>query len=108
MVTIERDAKAIFRTFNPDAQSIEILGSFTGWHDRPVRMTKTTDGWWHAEIELSPGDHEFQYLVDRRDWLADYAAGGLRMGKFGSWLSLLSVPAPATAQRTRTEYRLAA
>lgn len=108
MVTIERDAKAVFRTFNPHATSVEILGTFTGWHDHPVRMTKTTDGWWHAEIELTPGDHEFQYLIDRREWVADYAAGGLRMGKFGSWLSLLSVATPAVTKRSMPTLRAAA
>lgn len=106
MVTIERDGKASFRCFMPDAQSVEIRGSFTGWHDSPVRMTKTTDGWWHADVELDAGDHEFQYLVDRREWFPDYAAGGIRMGKFGSWLSLLSVP--ATVSRQTQKLRIAA
>jgi len=108
VVTIERDGKANFRCFNPDASSIEILGSFTGWRDRPIRMTKTTDGWWHADVELASGDHEFQYLVNSQEWLADYAAGGLRMNKFGSWVSLLSVPTELAVRFGSSDLRIAA
>ncbi|MBL0926526.1 MAG: hypothetical protein IBJ11_02595 [Phycisphaerales bacterium] len=90
MVTLtEKDAE--FRLFAPDARTVEILGSFTGWHDQPVAMRPHGDGWWSARLELLPGDHEFQYLIDRTVWLADYAAGGVRLSRLGSWVSLLTI-----------------
>jgi len=56
-------------------------------------MSRDSAGWWTAEIDLGPGDHEFQYLVDNDHWLADYAAGGLRLNRYGTWVSQLHIPA---------------
>ncbi len=92
MVSIHDGRSADFAMYLPNAQSVEIRGSFTGWHDRPIPMSRTSDGWWTATVLLPAGDHEFQYFVDHRQWIPDYAAGGLRMSQFGSWVSLLHVP----------------
>lgn len=81
-----------FRVFMPDASSVELVGSFTGWRERAIPMKRSEDGWWTATLDVEAGDHEFQYLVDGHHWLADYAAGGLRMNKYGTWVSLLHVP----------------
>ena len=93
MVTITDRGTAVFRVFEPGVQRVEIRGSFTDWHARPVAMRSEGEGWWQAEIEVAPGDHEFQYLVDGSRWTTDYAASGVRLTRLGSWVSLLHVPA---------------
>jgi hypothetical protein len=84
-----------FRLYRPEASSVELAGCFTGWLDRPIRMSAEGDGWWSARVELAPGDYEFRYLVDRRDWQTDYAASGVRRDDLAGWMSLLHVPAHA-------------
>jgi hypothetical protein len=87
-----------FRVYRPEASDVLLMGDFTRWHDEPIAMTADGDGWWSASLPLEPGDYEFQYLVDHRWWLADYAASGVRLNDFGTWVSLLHVavetPAP--------------
>lgn len=92
MVT-QTSAHAVrFRVYMPEASRVDVVGTFTDWRERAVAMTRDGEGWWSAELTLDTGDHEFQYLVDGLHWLADYAAGGLRMNRYGTWVSLLHVP----------------
>jgi len=100
MVHLTADGRTRFRVFAPEAERVELLGCFTGWHDNPIRMMKSREGWHEAECELDGGDYEFQYLVDGATWLADYAAGGVKMNVFGNWVSQLHVPA-RTSRRVR-------
>ena len=106
VVEQKESGRTTFRVFCPQAEQVEIVGSFTGWHDQPVQMKRIKEGgggWWQAVLDLDPGDHEFQYLIDRREWRPDYAAGGLRLNEFGTWVSQLTVHAPAVrAVRLRT------
>ena len=109
VVEQQEDGRTIFRVFCPRAEHVEIVGTFTGWHDHPVRMRRGDDGWWRTSIELRPDDHEFQYLIDRTEWRADYAAGGVRLNEFGTWVSLLTVDrAPISVQRRRLIHASAA
>ncbi|MCA9293716.1 MAG: glycogen-binding domain-containing protein [Phycisphaerales bacterium] len=97
MVTQTDDGVVQFRMHLPGATRVELLGTFTGWHDGPIDLDRVGGGWFELNLEIEPGDHEFQYLIDSRSWLADYAAGGVRLNRFGTWVSLLHIPA-RTAQ----------
>ncbi len=92
MVTRLDSGEWEFRTFVPLAAFVEILGTFTGWHDQPLPMLPDGAGWWTARLPLDPGEHEFQYRIDGRMWQADYAAHGVRLARHGAWMSRLSVP----------------
>ncbi|HBS29031.1 MAG TPA: hypothetical protein DEB06_06180 [Phycisphaerales bacterium] len=94
MVTVLSPGKAEFRLFAPDAGGVELCGSFTGWESGAVRMTRSEAGWWSVALDLPAGDHEFQYRLDSgRQWLADYAAHGVRRSKLGAWVSVVHMPA---------------
>ncbi len=94
---VEHDAtgRTTFRLYRPAASAVELVGCFTGWLDRPTAMVSEGDGWWSVEVELSPGDYECRYLIDRRDWQTDFAASGVRQDDLAGWMSLLHVPAHA-------------
>jgi 1,4-alpha-glucan branching enzyme len=91
MVSVDEFGRSTFRVFLPEAQRVELLGDFTGWERSPIVMTRTGDGWWGAEVGVEHGEHTFQYLVDGRVWLADYAAQGVSVNGFGVWVSHLVV-----------------
>lgn len=91
MVTITERGTAVFRVFEPQAQRVELRGSFTDWHTHPIAMQPVGGGWWEVEAGITPGDHEFQYLVDGTKWTTDYAASGVRLTRLGTWVSLLHV-----------------
>ncbi len=90
---VERDGDGVLRfsVFAPEAKRVQLVGCFTGWGERPIEMIAKDEGWYTTEIELGPGDYEFQYLIDGKTWLADYAAGGVKMNVFGNWVSQLHV-----------------
>lgn len=38
---------------------------------------------------LPPGEHTFHYLVDKWEWMADFAAHGVEVNGFGQWVGRL-------------------
>jgi 1,4-alpha-glucan branching enzyme len=80
-----------FRVYLPEAQSVELVGTFTDWRSRAVPMRREDTGWWSVEVDVGPGDHDFSYLVNGSHWVADYAASGVRRNGYGGWVSQLHV-----------------
>lgn len=97
MVFVGDDGVCSFRVYLPEARHVEIVGDFTGWETCPVEMNRDEAGWWTASVDLYGGAYEFQYLIDGRVWLTDFAAGGVRRNLFGIWVSVLTVAAEAGA-----------
>ena len=94
MVICDSDSRHTFRVYLPEASHVELVGSFTDWRARPVPMRRESTGWWSATLALTPGDHDFSYLVNGATWLADYAASGVRRNNYGGWVSQIAVPLP--------------
>lgn len=92
MVSLTGSGSVSFRVFAPQASRVQLVGSFTGWQANPLAMERSEEGWHSVELPLDAGDYEFQYLMDGSIWLADYAAGGVRMNEYGTWVSTLHVP----------------
>lgn len=101
MVTCEHGDKQRFRVYQPQANSVELVGSFSNWKAEPIPMLREPSGWWTAEVALKAGDHLFNYLVDGSVWLADYAASGVKANGYGGWVSQLHVGAPAGQRALR-------
>jgi 1,4-alpha-glucan branching enzyme len=48
----------------PNAASVQLVGDFTQWQERPINLRKSLDGIWRTAVELSPGTHHYRFLVD--------------------------------------------
>ena len=48
----------------PSALSVQLVGDFTHWQQKPISMLKGADGIWRTNVELSPGKHQYRFLVD--------------------------------------------
>jgi 1,4-alpha-glucan branching enzyme len=48
----------------PTAQSVQLVGDFTQWQERPIMLTKQGGGVWSSTIELESGEHRYRFLVD--------------------------------------------
>ena len=44
--------------------SVQLVGDFTDWQQKPINMQKGADGTWHTSVELPPGKHSYRFLVD--------------------------------------------
>jgi 1,4-alpha-glucan branching enzyme len=54
----------------PDASSVQLVGDFTQWQERPINLQKNADGVWQATVKLSPGAHHYRFFVDGQ-WCDD-------------------------------------
>ena len=58
-----------------DAQSVDLVGDFTGWKQGPVPMKKLKSGDFKVDVALEPGrQYEFRYLIDETFWENDWEA----------------------------------
>lgn len=48
----------------PAAVSVQLVGDFTHWQEKPVNLQKSADGIWRTSVELTPGRHHYRFLVD--------------------------------------------
>ncbi len=60
-------AQADGQTFSftaPAAMSVQLVGDFTHWQQRPINLRKGADGVWRTAVGLSAGTHRYRFLVD--------------------------------------------
>ena len=54
----------------PDAVSVQRVGDFTQWQERPINLKKGADGVWRTTVALALGTHHYRFLVDG-EWRDD-------------------------------------
>ena len=75
--------KEAFTYLDPTAESVLLLGDFTGWEENPVPLKKQKNGTWKASVELTPGAHEYRFKVDGQ-WRDDAQCDARRPNAFGA------------------------
>jgi hypothetical protein len=81
-----------FRFDAQDAQDVALAGSFSDW--RPsYPMQRTSDGVWTVLLPITPGVHDYAFVVDGERWVADPYAPGVDDG-FGGVNSRLTLLTP--------------
>ncbi len=48
----------------PTAMSVQLVGDFTHWQEKPIAMKKERGGVWKVAVQLAPGTHHYRFLVD--------------------------------------------
>ena len=48
----------------PAATTVQLVGDFTHWQDRPINLSPGKNGTWHTVVEIEPGTHRYRFLVD--------------------------------------------
>lgn len=54
----------------PEALSVQLVGDFTHWQEKPISLKKEAGGLWRASVTLAPGEHHYRFLVDG-EWRDD-------------------------------------
>ena len=75
--------KEAFTIFAPSAEDVQLVGDFTQWEEKPIRLKKSRDGTWKATVPLEPGVHEYRFLVDGQ-WKNDPECPKTRPNPFGA------------------------
>lgn len=81
-----------FRLDAPQAQSVTLAGDFSNWSPAHA-MKRSEDGVWTIVVPLSPGVHEYAFVVDGQRWVPDPAAPSKPDG-FGGVNSRVAVLGP--------------
>ena len=55
---------AEFSCHAPAAQAVFVAGTFNDWSPDATPLTRQDDGHWQIKLPLSPGHHEFKFIVD--------------------------------------------
>jgi hypothetical protein len=79
-----------FRIAVPDARSVSLAGTFTGWKPA-VALRRGEDGEWTALVPLRPGVHDYAFVVDGDRWVSDPNAPQVD-DSFGGTNSRISLP----------------
>ena len=66
----ENGKKQTFSLTAPMATSVQLVGDFTQWQQKPINMHKGPDGSWRTTVELPPGAHHYRFLVNG-EWQND-------------------------------------
>jgi 1,4-alpha-glucan branching enzyme len=60
-----------FRLWAPDKRSVHLIGGFNEWNRAADPMRMDDQGWWSTEMDLPPGKHEYQFLIDGEKVVSD-------------------------------------
>lgn len=81
-----------FVLYAPQAREVLVVGDFNGWGSTgAVKLKPTTDGTWRAQIKLNPGQYQYAFVVNGKQWLADPGAMRQVDDDFGRKNSILLV-----------------
>ncbi len=83
-----------FRLDAPEATSVALAGDFTGW-EPSYELHETSPGVWTVSVPLTPGVHDYAFVVDGERWTPDPLAAAVDDG-FGGHNSRLSILPPNT------------
>lgn len=62
-----------------DAREVYLAGTFNSWSPNTNPLMHDGNGLWTITIELTPGRHEFKFLVDG-EWVCESACDSRAMG----------------------------
>jgi hypothetical protein len=86
----------LYVQFRLDAEgvtTVSLAGSFTDWEPRH-ELREVAPGTWVATVALEPGVHDYLFVVDGQEWIADPVASPVDDG-FGGTNSRLFLTPPA-------------
>jgi hypothetical protein len=80
----------------PGASTVALAGDFNHWDVNAHRLLPAgADGVWSASVALTPGRHEYAFVIDGTRWVADPAAAATIADEFGGQSSVVNVGSPA-------------
>jgi hypothetical protein len=79
-----------FVIYQPNAQGVDLAGSFSGWKRIPLKHAGSS-GYWEVTLELPQGDHRFSYIIEGSRQMADPTIAVRETDDFGGENSILSV-----------------
>jgi hypothetical protein len=86
-----------FRFDAPGASSVAVAGDFDDWQPTVALQDPDGDGVWTGLVPMSPGVHQYMFVVDGTKWVTDPGAARHVDDGFGHRNAIVAVPSPAGA-----------
>ena len=81
----------------PEARSVSLVGDFNGWTRSGTELTASAvPGVWTITLPLTPGRHEYAFLIDGQRWVVDPTAV-IVSDDFGTETSVVTVSGPGAS-----------
>jgi len=82
---------------DPSAKRVELVGDFNEWAKGTTQLNRSgAPGVWAVSVPLSPGRHEYAFIINGSRWVADpFAAKS--SDDFGTESSVIRVETPANS-----------
>lgn len=80
-----------FELIAPEARSVSVAGSFTGWRTDALPMVRGASGVWSVTVPLPVGEHRYDFVVDNTRWMPDPTAHSQVDDGFGGRNSIIVV-----------------
>lgn len=78
-----------FVVYQPEADRMEITGTFTGWK-RIAMVQSGNSGYWEISLPLPPMEHRYTYVIDGERTLSDPTVPNREKDDFGGENSILA------------------
>lgn len=85
----EKPLEHRFVVFMPDAENVELAGSFSAW--KPIEMQKTSGGYWQVSLSLNEGEYLYNYIVNGEEQLPDPTVPAKQDDGFGGENSIINI-----------------
>ncbi len=83
-------AQVALEFVKPGARTVQVAGTFNDWKPERTPLVQTTGGRWIGDVRITPGRHEYLFVVDGQ-WLPDPKAKESVQNPFGGYNSVLSI-----------------
>jgi 1,4-alpha-glucan branching enzyme len=67
MGAIVHEAGTAFRVWAPNAEAVAVTGSFNGWDDAGVPLSREDGGHWYADVPDAGAGDEYRFLIRTRE-----------------------------------------
>lgn len=88
-IAIHTDIKLVY--FSKTAAAVSVVGSFNEWKEEIPLQSRGDNGYWIAQIPVSPGEYSYSFLIDGKTRVADPTAESFLEDDFGSKNSVIRV-----------------
>ncbi len=80
-----------FELLAPNARAVALAGSFNGWGNQAIALSRGRTGVWSVTVPLPVGEHHYDFVVDGTRWVADPSAQSQEDDGFGGTNSVIVV-----------------
>ncbi len=82
---------SMFRIYAPEAEVVELVGTFNQWQRGEILLERHESGYWTASLSLEEGRYEYQFVIDGQPRVEPGQAFAVREDGFGGLNAVVEI-----------------